>query len=196
MPASSDKSVQVQYAHRLYEDVLGWYKSADGKAQVVLTIDSAFLAFVTGTIFAKPLDLKAVVGSFTTYTWAFLALMIVCLLASVVSAIWCLSSRTYPGIELKELMDEAQAKYPDKDRCPPSTMWFFQMVAASDEKRFRATLDAVDGPFEIEAMASQISKLAKNVVTKHRLVNAGFMLAISTLGLFFLAGLSYLFKNS
>jgi hypothetical protein len=54
---------------------------------------------------------------------------------------------------------------------------------------------AIDGPFEIETMAAHIQILSKNVRTKHRAVNAGFVLAAMTLVLFFFAGLSYLARS-
>ena len=36
----------IAYSRRLYDDVLGWYRSADAKAQVVIRLDGAFLAFI------------------------------------------------------------------------------------------------------------------------------------------------------
>ncbi len=191
----TDSERPVEYARRLYDDVRSWYNNADSKAQVVLAIDGAFLAFLTGAIFAKPSDLKAVVGMFSTWTWSLLALMTLCLMASVISAICCLWSRTYSAEELQELVEAAQHPEGDSAQYAPKEMWFFQMVASLEERRFRATLEAVNGPFEIEAMASQIQVLSKNVRTKHRAVNAGFVLAATTLILFFFAGLSYLARS-
>ena len=164
---STDSEKSVEYARRLYDDVRSWYDNADTKAQVVLAIDGAFLAFLTGAIFSKPGDLKEVVGSFSTWTWSLLALMTLCLLASVISAICCLWSRTYSAKELQEFVEAAQCAKGDSAQYAPKAMWFFQMVANLEERRFRATLEAVNGLFEIEAMASQIQILSKNVRTKH-----------------------------
>lgn len=182
----------VEYARRLYDDVRRWYDNADNKAQVVLAIDGAFLAFLTGAIFAKPDDLREVVGSFTGWTWSLLALMTLCLMASVMSVISCLWSRTYSASKLGEIVDAAQRERVDSAQYAPKVMWFFQMVASLEERRFRTTMDAVDASFEIETMASQIQILSTNVQTKHRYVNVGFVLAATTLILFFFAGLSYL----
>jgi hypothetical protein len=190
MNAGTDNA--VEYARRLYDDVRDWYDNADSKAQVVLAIDGAFMAFLTGAIFAKPGDLREIVGSFSVWTWSLLALMTLCLMASVSSAIYCLWSRIYSAGQLQELVEAAQRAKGDSDQYAPKWMWFFQMVANLEEKRFHTTLEAVDGPFETEAMAAQIQILSRNVRTKHRAVNAGFVLAAMTLVLFFLAGLSYL----
>lgn len=185
-----------EYVRRLYDDVRGWYDNADSKAQVVVAIDGAFLAFLTGAIFAKPSDLRDVVGSFSIWTWFLLTLMTLCLCASVICAIWCLWSRIYSKDRLQQFVHAAQQGMGESAHYVPKTMWFFQMVATLDEKRLRTTLHAVDGPFEIDAMASQIHILSGNVRTKHRLVNAGFVLAAATLILFFFAGLSYLVRSA
>lgn len=194
MSTGSENS--VEYAHRLYDDVRRWYDNADAKAQVVLAIDGAFMTFLTGAIFEKPGDLKEIVDSFSDWTWPLLALMTLCLMASVMSAILCLWSRTYSASKLEEFVSTAQRERRDSAQYAPKVMWFFQMVASLDESRLLTTLEAVTGSFEIEAMGSQIKILSTNVRTKHCYVNAGFVLAATTLILFFLAGLSYLAHNA
>ena len=120
----TDSERPVEYARRLYDDVRDWYNNADSKAQVVLAIDGAFLAFLTGAIFAKPSDLKAVVGMFSTWTWSLLALMTLCLMASVISAICCLWSRTYSAEELAGAVEAAQHPEGDSAQYAPKEMWF------------------------------------------------------------------------
>ena len=192
---STDSEQTVEYTRRLYDDVREWYDNADSKAQVVLAIDGAFLAFLTGAIFGKPDDLRAVFGTFSVWTWSLLAVMTLCLMGSVISAIWCLWSRTYSPAKLQEFVQAAQREKNNSAQYAPKAMWFFQMVANLEERRFRTTLEAVNGSFEIEAIASQIQILSRNVRTKHRAVNTGFVLAAMTLILFFFAGLSYLAKT-
>jgi hypothetical protein len=189
-----DDSGAGEYARRLYDDVLGWYKSAEAKAQIVLGVDGAFLAFLTGAIFAKPDELNAKVDAFSRWTWSLLGLMTICLLTSVAAAIYCLWSRIYSKPELEKILATTR-QTGDPKLYPPEHMWFFQMVAALKEDRFLATLRQVDTAFEIEAMGSQILILSENVRTKHRAANAGFSLAAATLILFFLAGLSYLLAS-
>ena len=67
-------SSKLEYSRRLYDDVLDWYKSADSKAQVVLAIDTAFLAFLTSAIFSEPDKLRAILAVFSWITWLNLAL--------------------------------------------------------------------------------------------------------------------------
>jgi hypothetical protein len=94
----------VEYARRLYDDVLGWYQSADTKAQVVLGIDGAFVAFFTSGIFTNPGDLMAMVAMFSSWTWLFLCTMITSLLLSIFAAVYCLWSRIYSEAELRQIL--------------------------------------------------------------------------------------------
>jgi len=191
---STDAKIPVEYARKLYDDVRGWYSSADGKAQVILAIDGAFLAFFTGAMFSKPTDLKPLIDSLPAETWAFLVLTGVCLLASVSLAIMCLWSRTYSPSERTKFVREAQQNHSSPDLLPPSTMWFFQFIAHHDRSAFVRTLEAIDAAFELRSLASQIQILSANVQKKHSLVNMGFILAAATLVSFFLAGVGYMLQ--
>lgn len=53
-----------------------------------------------------------------------------------------------------------------------------------EHQKFRATLVRVDWPFELNAMASQIAKVAMNLRKKHLAVDLGFALSGATLRLF------------
>jgi hypothetical protein len=194
MSNTPDMSAAVEYARRLYDDVRAWYANADGKAQVVLAIDGALVAFFAGAMFTKPADLESIVASFHSLTWPLLVLTAACLVGSIMAAILCLRSRTYSKRELQQFIDSANDVR--SAECPVTTMWFFQFVAHHDKKAFLKTLQSVDSAFEIESMASQIHILSTNVRAKHRLANAGFVLAASTLILFFLAGVTYLARNA
>jgi len=189
----NDSNPAVGYVRRLYDDVLGWYRSADTKAQVVLGIDSAFVAFLTSAIFAKPVDLKQIVAGFSSWTSMFLVLMLITLLLSISAAIHCLWSRIYSKAELSKIV---QASGGDTASVyEPRIIWFFQMVAALDVAAFRRTLEQMDSPREVAAMASQIYILSGNVQRKHRAANLGFLFAAATLILFLAAGISYALRN-
>jgi len=183
----------VEYARRLYEDVLGWYRSADTKAQVVLGIDGAFVAFLASGIFKKPEELKPIVAAavLTPWIWVPLCTMVVSLLASMCAAIECLRSRTYSRAELRKTLSGAMKTVAGRKSYDPKVLWFFQFVATLDMDIFRRDLAHANEEFEIEVMASQIQALSGNVRKKHRSANLGFLFAAVTLSLFLLAGISY-----
>jgi hypothetical protein len=55
----------LDYSRRVYERTLEWYKNADAKAQVILTLDGAFSTFLTTSIFKAPDDLTKITQRFT-----------------------------------------------------------------------------------------------------------------------------------
>jgi hypothetical protein len=181
----------VEYSRRLYDDVLGWYRSADAKAQVVMGLDGAFLAFIAAGAFRKPEELASLFATFQPLTWRLLGLMALTLVMSMASAIYCLWSRVY--LRPSRLVESISAESGSGTvtTYPPAVMWFFQLVALHEPAMFRQTLLGVDAGFEIEALSSQINTLSKNVRRKHIAVNVGFALGIVTLLLFAGAAASY-----
>jgi hypothetical protein len=181
----------VEYARRLYTDVLGWYHSAETKAQVVIGIDGAFVAFLTSGIFQKPEDLKRIVAAFSSTTWILFGLMSACLIVSLAAGIFCLWSRIYSQSRLQRVITQALEPGVGGDRYAANVMWFFQFVAAIKDDCFRRTLEAADEDFELKAMQAQIPILSRHVRLKHQAANIGFLFSSLTLVLFLLAGLSY-----
>jgi hypothetical protein len=188
---SRDTRAGVEYARRLYDDVLGWYHSADVKAQVLLGLDGAFLVFLATAAFQRPDDLESIITKFSPWTWRLLALMTTALIISMGAAIYCLWSRIYFASSLDNLIKNAKSPARDPAQYPADVMWFFQHLAALEWTRFSNTLRHVDSPFELDAMALQLEKLAINVKRKHIAVNLGFALSVATLLLFTLAAASY-----
>src|SRR5213593_1142530 len=146
---SGEESSAVAYVRRLYDNVLEWYRSADNKAQVVLGLDGAFLAFLAGAAFAKPDDLRVVVHGFTAVTWSLLAVMALCLLGSIAAAIHCLQSRLLTRSDLDRLVSPEDRATGNLSPYRPEQSWFFQILAPLSLDRLRRTLQGVDAAFEI-----------------------------------------------
>jgi len=62
--SSQMASDAVDYSRRHLELVINWYNNADSKAQVILTLDGAFLTFLTSSILGSPDDLGKIIGGF------------------------------------------------------------------------------------------------------------------------------------
>ena len=189
-----DLPAAIEYARRLYDDVLGWYESADVKAQVLLGLDGAFLVFLATAALQNPTDVEKVIAKFTPWTWRLLALMSASLIISMGAAISCLWSRIKVWSSLADWISEAKPPARGPDKYPAGVMWFFQHVAALDSPQFRTTLRDVDKQFEMDAMASQIEKLADNVKKKHIAVDLGFVLLVAAVLFFTLAAGSYVYN--
>ena len=181
----------VDYSRRLLELIIDWYHNADSKAQVILTLDGAFLTFLTSSIFRNPDDLAKILGRFGPDTWLFLILMGLCLLASIVSALVCLLSRIFLWPGRDRVLRREKARVKTAEKYSPNVMMFFQSVSWLDHDKFQEQLKTVDKEFEVEALASQIYLLSKRVTTKHKAINYGFAFAGATLLFFLAAGMSY-----
>ena len=94
----ANDSNELEYARRLYDNVLDWYKNADTKAQVVLAINGGFITFVGSSVFKKAEEVRSVTDSFDYVTWIILALMISSLTPSSAKEETCHPSSIGVGI--------------------------------------------------------------------------------------------------
>jgi hypothetical protein len=189
--AQPSLGVALEHARHLFDNCLDWYRSADAKAQVLLSLDGVFLAFLTSSVFGRPSDAALVVRRFGVDTWTFLGVMCAALTVSIFSAIRCLWSRTYSEHDLKKKIAEAA---PDKDGYPPQVTWFFQFVHRLDPDTYTRQLLKVDEPYAIKVLASQIVELSRTVLAKHSWINLGFTSAAISLIAFVGALVSYVVR--
>jgi len=189
--SSQVTSDAVEYSRHLFKLVIGWYKNADSKAQVILTLDGAFLTFLTSSIVLKPDELEKIVGRFGRDTWLFLILMCLCLVGSIVSALICLLSRIFLLPKRDSVLIKDRASVKTAERYSPNLMLFFQSISWLDHDKFQEQLKTIDKEFEVAALGSQIHHLSKRVTTKHKAVNYGFIFAGATLLFFLAVGISY-----
>lgn len=213
--SNSEISPSLEFARRLFERIIDWYKTADSKAQIILTLDGAFLTFLTTSVFKNPDELSKIIQRFNSATWVFLALMSVCLIGSIISALMCLWSRVWLSskrdavlVREKTRLEEAEKVWlsskrdavlvgqettlEEAEKYSPNVMLFFKTICWLNHDKFQAQLAEVDVKFEIKALASQSYLLSQRVNTKHLLVNLGFVLAGASLIFFLACGISYL----
>ena len=183
------EAVGLDYTRRLLAQTLGWYRNADMKSQILLTIDGAFLAFLTASVFRAPGDLRPILVKFGIETWILLGLMAFSLVASIVCALLALWSRSV-------ILRRRGRPWATQPASPnPDTMAFFEDIRWLDREGFRRALHNIDYPFEIDALGSSIFVLASNVSKKHRWVDVGFGLSAATLLLFLSAAISYVSRT-
>src|ERR1035441_4724206 len=85
--SDSDLTSAVNYSNLVFANVVDWYKNADSKAQIILTLDGALVAFLTTSIFKVPSEVSLITQRFTTRTWLLLMAMCLCLVGSIISAL-------------------------------------------------------------------------------------------------------------
>jgi hypothetical protein len=183
----------VEYIRRVFDHNLFWYKNADAKAEIILTLDGVFLGFVTSLIFVKQVDLMEILGRFTSFSWLFLELMVVCLTGSIVSSIICLWSR------IPILIGRAQQNYFAEKKIDakniktylPETTFFFQKISWLESTLYQKYMLSTDKKFEISALAIDVHVLSNNVRKKHKWVDIGFFLTGLSLLCFLAFSISY-----
>jgi hypothetical protein len=190
----NEKSPALEYSRRVFDGVLDWYKNADSKAQVILTIDGAFLAFLTSSIFMEQNNLSKILCRFGLETWLLLALMCATLAGSILSAIFCLWSRVYGRDTLDDILSRGGLEVNKPETYKPQFMFFFQFLSRLQPEQMAEKLYAVNEKYEIEALAYQTKNLSENVMNKHHWVNRGFVLAALSLLLFLGGGVSYVVR--
>jgi hypothetical protein len=153
----------LEYSRRLYDNVLGWYESAERKAQLILSIDGLVLSVITASL-ALTGDAGRAFDDVGALPWTFVALMFASFLGSLCCVVLCLVSRP-------------AATAGGRDAEGPGTMWFFGLVERWDPERFRAAVRerAVDGGFETDELLAQVAALSRNVSRKHAWVNRAFV---------------------
>ena len=176
-------AVPRDYTRRLYANVLEWYRSAEAKAQIILSLDGVFVAFLTGTLFASPEALRSLAGAFTPASWVLLAAMCASLIGSIGCAVAALWSRTSAGGSVVRTQPTT-----DGDALVP---WFFEHIRFTRHAEFTEQLGSVDMEGEVATLAQQIHVLSGTVSRKHAWVNRGFLLAGLSFALFLAAGISY-----
>ena len=189
----SDLSDAVDYVRHVHQFNLDWYKNADTKAEIILSLDGIFLTVVTAAIFMNQADLVGILKKFTNWTWFFLGLMSLSLAGSILCTIACLWSRISLSRRAKDkYFVERKIQVDKPETYPPEATFFFQEISWFDPALYQKLLLSVDKKFVIRALAADVHILASYVLKKHQLVDFGFLLAGASLLSFLALGISYL----
>jgi hypothetical protein len=190
---STLSQTNVEYLRRLYANVLDWYKIADSKAQLILTLDGAFITIVTGTVFAKPDELMARQRVFGWETWTFLSLAALAIVSSIICAVLCLHSQLHEA-HLNDLVAQYRVDRENLDTYTPAVAWWFGMIASLRSDIMIKYLRTANEAFERDALANQIVVLSDHILKKHRWVNRGWLFAATSLLSLVASGASYILR--
>lgn len=157
---------QLEATEKIYQAVVDWYKSAETKAQIILTVLSSFIAFSTGVILSNPDSFKKTVALFNTWIYLALFIALVSIIYGLYASFMCLRSR------LNKTMSSENS---DMKAYPVQEMFFFGHHAGHKPDVLYHSLKNLTIEKQIEMLAYQITALSKNVVTKHEYVNRGFL---------------------
>lgn len=187
-------SLGVVYLRSVYADIFEWYKIADAKSQLILTLDGALITIATGLVLASPGQLAAQEKRFGWETWVFLAISSLALTMSVVCAVVCLYSRL-DNASLRTLRRNNVDRENEVTYVPAIAYWFETIAKLNRQKAINYLMTAPrKSEFEIEALANEVVAFSHNVLDKHRWANRAWLLTSVSLIALFAMGASYLLR--
>ena len=183
---SSARSGALAYSRWVYASTLDWYKVADWKGQLLLTLNGIYLTVLSSVVIAYSQHLVTPHASLPFATWFLLVAAAAAAAISILSAIACLYSRLSNARldKIRDFLTEQDAQGEVHYR--PAIVHWFGTVARVDRNIGQKMLQSADEAFELSALTEEIFLLATNVLAKHRWANRGWAAAGASL-LFLLA---------
>lgn len=180
----------VEYARRMYDRSLDWYKVAESKAQLILTVNGAFVTVTFGLLSGSAAELRRSVAAVGVLTWLFLTLALAALCGSITVAAMSLLSRHHHHIR----NDFAQLNIDPADEATyrPEALWYYGHLASLRWQGVQERLRDADEDFEVQVLTYNVHGLARTVLRKHRLINAGWLLTSASLIALIAAGAALL----
>jgi hypothetical protein len=177
----------------MYDMALDWYKTAERKAQLLLTVHGAFAAILLGIVsnnIENLRDFRHVAG---VETWLFLTFAVAMLCLAIGLAAASLLSRHNHNITLD--FGRLGVDRADPGTYCPEVTWYYGHVASL---RFRPAVDllrASDQRTEFEALTYNAVGLSHVVLRKHRLINVGWQVTAGALLAAVAAGVSLFLRG-
>jgi hypothetical protein len=193
-PSSPDYGAALDYLRHLEEGLRYWYQAAEIKAQVVLAINGALVAFLGGSLLGNRGDVAQTVAVFGPETWLFLAGLTVAFALSITCAVFCLIARGLRRQRVRAEFAHWEVDPTDAATYVPEVTGFFLYLAALEPAPFTERMGTVDPPFVLRALSSNRIRFARNILHKHRWVNRAFICTGIGLGFFLCLGISYLVR--
>lgn len=184
----------IDYVRNVYDLAIGWFKIAEAKAQLILTANGIFMSLLFGTTLGKITEVQSLVKLFGPETWILLFTAVAALIGATSSAARSLWSRHRRRVveDFQRLrMDPA---VPDSYR--PEGLWYFAELAHLPVETAAERLRQCGSDAEVVALSYNAVMLSRNVLRKHRLLNAGWACTAISLIAFVLAGTDVLVRAS
>ncbi|OJY88688.1 MAG: hypothetical protein BGP13_17440 [Sphingobacteriales bacterium 40-81] len=176
---------QLELVEKIYKQTQEWYKSAETKAQIMLTMLSSFIAFSTAIILANPENIAKTLSRFNVYMFLLLAFGGVGMLLGIYNAFMCIKSRVG---KLEPKINKQTGLYFEED------IYFFGDNANHEADVLTRTILRLTDEKIIKMYAAQTIIVSQNVKQKHKYVNRSFASVLATIFLFVCLITLYLLK--
>lgn len=176
----------------MYDRVIDWYKVAESKAQLILTVNGVFVSIAFGL--STSVDAGGRSSKPGPETWVFLGTGALALCASIICAAVCLQSRHRSNLRADFV--ELGLNPDDPSTYGAEALWYFGHIAQLPQRHVVAKLRAADQHFEVNALTYNVHGLARVVLRKHRFINAGWTLTALGLIALVLAAASFIVRGA
>jgi hypothetical protein len=177
-----DFEPDAEYVRRAYDRAIDWYKVAENKAQLLLTVKgllvTVFVGSLTGkTSGARPTGVETRIFIFASAT-------------AVVAAVSCAAAGLWSRhtINIKEAFAKLEVNPANPDSYKPEVLWYFGHLARLDHGAAASMVSSADRRFEVTALSYNLVDLSVVVLRKHRFVNLGWALTASAIVFVVIAG--------
>lgn len=176
----------------MYDRIIDWYKVAEAKAQLILTVNGIFASVAFGVATSSASGVRALRAG--PETWILLGTAAFALCAAIVCAVSCLLSRH----QFNRSIDFAQMGVDPDDPSTfgPEVLWYFGHIARLPWAGVVAQLQSVDESFERKALTYNVHGLAVVVLRKHRIINGGWVFTAIGLVALVIAAVSFVVRRS
>jgi hypothetical protein len=152
--ARKEEPLALSYCRVVYAETLAWYRVADAKGQLLLTLDGIFITVLAGVVLTAPKDLIARKLDVGWTTWTLPTMTAIATVASVACALGCLHSRL-TNSSLRAHTDEFLIPGAVLGYRPAVTFWF-GTLAGLDRHLATDMLRSADPDFELDVLSEQI----------------------------------------
>lgn len=177
-----DFEPDAEYVRRAYDRVIDWYKVAESKAQLLLTVNgllvTVFIASLTGKVSgARQAGLET-------------RIFVLAAAATTVAAVACAAGGLWSRhtVNTKKAFAKLEVDPSDLDSYRPEVLWYFGHLASLDHQAAAGMVGSADRNFEITALSYNLVDLSVVVLRKHRFVNLGWALTASAVIFVVIAG--------
>jgi hypothetical protein len=158
----------LAFSRGLYASTLDWYKVADSKGQLLLTLNGIYITVLSSATIASSQNLVKLHTSLPPATWFLLAGAAVATAISILMAIACLYSRLSDA-----RLDEIRDSFTERDaygnlRYQPAALYWFGTIARVNHDIGLKMLQSADEAFELSAVTEDLFLLASKALAKHR----------------------------
>lgn len=163
----------LAFAQRLYGNLGEWYKDVHGRAQLVLSLDGAFVTLLAGSIIGNRDEIESATDVFAWETWVLLGLMALSFAISLFYAIRTLTPRNL----FKRRIDSAylDLRGDETEPPPPEVMWWSQFIWRVGWDWFRTRVKTMTDAEERDALSSQIFALSEHLNDKYRFLHRAYI---------------------